>query len=210
MPTKPGEQTLRAVELLKEHPTEPLREIAASSGIPLTTLRHANANYQLGKQRFKSHSAKQVEEARRYCIAHPHEISESIARRFHLSDVTIGNLKRNLDIPPVMSWVRGSNPAKVFFEQLSARETEVVRLVAEGYANLNIGAILGISEETVKRHITNVFLKSGCASRTQLVVLYMKRQQQQEMMLLRNQMSMLQRKYKHLERDPKKLTIIAS
>lgn len=210
MPTKPSERTLRAVELLKEYPTKPLREIAAASDIPLTTLRHANANYGLARKRFKTYSAKRLEEARQYCIANPNESSHSIAQRFRVSASTIGKVKRDLAIPPVLAWVRGTNPVSVAFEQFSARENEVVRLIAEGYANLNIGAILGISEETVKRHVTNALMKCGCASRTQLVVLYMTLKQQQQMMLLRNQMSVLQRKYKHLERDPKKLTIMAS
>lgn len=51
--------------------------------------------------------------------------------------------------------------------QLSARETEVLRLVALGLANKQIGRRLGISERTVKAHLTSVFHRLGVTDRTQ-------------------------------------------
>nr|WP_296779149.1 response regulator transcription factor [Rhodococcus sp. (in: high G+C Gram-positive bacteria)] len=48
---------------------------------------------------------------------------------------------------------------------LSPRETEVVRLVADGLSNRQIGRKLGITEATVKRHLTNVYAKLGAVSR---------------------------------------------
>lgn len=51
--------------------------------------------------------------------------------------------------------------------RLSARETEVLRLVAAGLANKQIARKLGISERTVKQHLTNVFATIGVADRTQ-------------------------------------------
>jgi DNA-binding NarL/FixJ family response regulator len=50
---------------------------------------------------------------------------------------------------------------------LSAREQEVLRLVAQGLANKQIGRRLGISERTVKAHLTNVFSALGVSDRTQ-------------------------------------------
>jgi DNA-binding CsgD family transcriptional regulator len=50
---------------------------------------------------------------------------------------------------------------------LSARETEVLCLVAEGATNGAIAAELTISERTVERHVSNIFLKLQVASRTQ-------------------------------------------
>jgi DNA-binding NarL/FixJ family response regulator len=52
-------------------------------------------------------------------------------------------------------------------QNLSAREVEVLRLVGRGRANKQIGADLGISEETVKRHVSNIFAKMGVADRAQ-------------------------------------------
>ncbi len=49
---------------------------------------------------------------------------------------------------------------------LSPRETEVLRLVAQGLANKQIGRALGISERTVKAHLGRVFREIGVADRT--------------------------------------------
>jgi len=50
---------------------------------------------------------------------------------------------------------------------LSARETEVLRLVAEGLANKLIARRLGISEKTVKGYLTAIFQRLGVTDRTQ-------------------------------------------
>jgi DNA-binding NarL/FixJ family response regulator len=52
-------------------------------------------------------------------------------------------------------------------EQLSVREREVLILVAEGLANKQIASRLGISEKTVKGHLTNIFQSLGVGDRTQ-------------------------------------------
>ena len=51
--------------------------------------------------------------------------------------------------------------------QLTKRETEVLALVRAGLANKQIGRRLGISERTVKAHLTSVFQQIGVADRTQ-------------------------------------------
>jgi DNA-binding NarL/FixJ family response regulator len=50
---------------------------------------------------------------------------------------------------------------------LTSREVEVLRLVAGGDANKQIARKLGITERTVKAHLTSVFSAIGVASRTQ-------------------------------------------
>jgi DNA-binding NarL/FixJ family response regulator len=49
---------------------------------------------------------------------------------------------------------------------LTARELEVLRLVASGKSNKEIAAALVISEHTVARHVQNIFSKLGVPSRT--------------------------------------------
>jgi ATP/maltotriose-dependent transcriptional regulator MalT len=49
---------------------------------------------------------------------------------------------------------------------LTARELEVLRLVATGKSNREIASALVISEHTVARHVQNIFRKLGVASRT--------------------------------------------
>jgi DNA-binding CsgD family transcriptional regulator len=50
---------------------------------------------------------------------------------------------------------------------LSARELEVLRLVAEGLSDAEIAARLYLSRRTVNSHLTSIYGKLGVASRTQ-------------------------------------------
>ena len=52
---------------------------------------------------------------------------------------------------------------------LSAREHEVLRLVAAGRSNQQIAGDLTVTEHTVKKHLSNIFGKLGASSRTQAV-----------------------------------------
>jgi DNA-binding NarL/FixJ family response regulator len=49
---------------------------------------------------------------------------------------------------------------------LTAREVEVLRLVAQGATNRQIAATLHISDRTVNTHLTNILNKIGCENRT--------------------------------------------
>ena len=60
-------------------------------------------------------------------------------------------------------------------ESLSEREIEVLRLIASGNANMEIGAQLSITEETVKGHVKNILSKLGANDRTHAVTLGLKR-----------------------------------
>ena len=55
-------------------------------------------------------------------------------------------------------------------EQLSKREIEVLKLVAVGMINKEIGVELGISERTVKNHLSSIFKKIDSSDRTQAAV----------------------------------------
>jgi len=60
----------------------------------------------------------------------------------------------------------GGAGSSVAAEGLSPRETEVLRLVAQGLANKQIARALGISERTVKAHLGRVFREIGVLDRT--------------------------------------------
>lgn len=54
-------------------------------------------------------------------------------------------------------------------EALTAREAQVLALVADGLSNRAIAARLGVSDETVKFHLASVFGKLGASNRTDAV-----------------------------------------
>jgi len=56
------------------------------------------------------------------------------------------------------------------FNELSERELEVLRLIADGLNNTEIAERLVISEHTVKRHVSNILSKLHLADRTQAAV----------------------------------------
>jgi DNA-binding NarL/FixJ family response regulator len=56
-------------------------------------------------------------------------------------------------------------------DELTSREREIFRLIANGLSNAEIGRELFISETTVKTHVTHVFQKLGVRDRVQAVVL---------------------------------------
>jgi DNA-binding NarL/FixJ family response regulator len=60
-------------------------------------------------------------------------------------------------------------------EPLTARELEVLQLLAEGLPNKRIAAQLHISEHTAKFHVSAILLKLGAASRTEAVTLAARR-----------------------------------
>lgn len=85
-------------------------------------------------------------------------------------DVTLEDsvLKRlvaeHLDRPAVV-------PATPGLERLTAREREVLQLLAHGRTNAEIGRALFVSETTVKTHVARTLAKLGARDRVQLVVI---------------------------------------
>jgi len=64
----------------------------------------------------------------------------------------------------------GTLDEPILLEDLTPRELEVLQLLAEGLANRAIAQQLGISEHTVKFHVTAIMKKTGAQSRTAAVM----------------------------------------
>jgi DNA-binding NarL/FixJ family response regulator len=73
--------------------------------------------------------------------------------------------------PSVARQALGATPR----EDLTARETEVLRRLAQGLSNKEIAEALSISEETVKTHVSNVLAKLEAENRAQAIVQGLKR-----------------------------------
>jgi DNA-binding NarL/FixJ family response regulator len=75
-------------------------------------------------------------------------------------------------LPPALaSLLRG----RISADQLTPREVEVLRLLADGLSNKEIAARLNIAEKTVRIHLTHIFDKLGVGDRTQAVLTALRR-----------------------------------
>jgi len=61
-----------------------------------------------------------------------------------------------------------------FISPLTPRETEILNYIAQGYLNKQIALVLGISEQTIKNHVTSVLRKLNANARTEAVVVGIK------------------------------------
>ena len=61
------------------------------------------------------------------------------------------------------------------YPELSQRELEILRLVAQGMNNLEISTTLNISESTVKSNLNRIFNKLGAKDRVQAMIIALKR-----------------------------------
>lgn len=78
----------------------------------------------------------------------------------------LGNLMRHHAPAPVRARAHS---------ELTAREAEAVDLVAAGYSNRAIARRLGVTESTVKKHVSAALTKLGVSSRTQLTLAWLGR-----------------------------------
>lgn len=92
----------------------------------------------------------------------PSELIDGIRR------VASGRKAVGIDVAEKLTGRMVSNP-------LSDRELEVLRLIAVGEGNKQIGVKLGIAQGTVKAHISSLFTKLGAQSRTEVVAIALRR-----------------------------------
>jgi len=72
-------------------------------------------------------------------------------------------------LPAFSSRPVGEGAAEAPVEQLTARELQVLQLLARGLPNKQIALQLGISEHTVKFHVSSIYARLGVSSRTEAV-----------------------------------------
>jgi len=70
----------------------------------------------------------------------------------------------------VLEMLTGTSTPKEFYDGLTAREIEILRLLASGMANKQIAYRLKISEKTVRNHVSNMYEKLTIFDRSQAVL----------------------------------------
>ena len=70
----------------------------------------------------------------------------------------------------VLEMLTGTSTPKEFYDGLTAREIEILRLLASGMANKQIAYRLKISEKTVRNHVSNMYEKLNIFDRSQAVL----------------------------------------
>lgn len=94
-----------------------------------------------------------------YCKRH-HDISDE--KNYVFAASLLGQMKKQQKPEPFQNGILGS---------LSVREREVLALLIEAYTNKEISSQMGISLQTVKIHIVNIYGKLGIKSRAQCIKL---------------------------------------
>ena len=70
----------------------------------------------------------------------------------------------------VLDMISGVKSPKDFYDGLTAREVEILRLLASGKGNKQVAYGLGISEKTVRNHISHIYEKLEIYDRSQAVL----------------------------------------
>jgi len=93
-----------------------------------------------------------------------HPINESLTTRPEVAEHVLRQFQE-------LSW---RSEAESFISPLTPRETEILNYIAQGYLNKQIAAQLGISEQTIKNHVTSILRKLNANARTEAVVVAIK------------------------------------
>jgi len=98
-------------------------------------------------------------------VAHgEHPINESLTTRPNVANQVLQQFQK-------LSW---QNEVGAFISRLTPRETEILNYIAQGYLNKQIAIKLGISEQTIKNHVTSILRKLNANARTEAVVIAIK------------------------------------
>lgn len=105
-----------------------------------------------------------------FCRGYSFNTLPKCIRHVHKGHIWVSNLELEFLLDLVVS----TRPLRIRptggMARLTPREREVVRLVAEGMRNQEIGARLNLTEHTVRNYLLRIFDKLGISSRVELVL----------------------------------------
>jgi two-component system response regulator DegU len=93
-----------------------------------------------------------------------HPINESLTQRPRVAEHVLQQFQE----------LTTRSEAEAFISPLTPREIEILEYIAQGYLNKQIAAELGISEQTIKNHVTSILRKLNANARTEAVVVAIK------------------------------------
>ncbi len=112
----------------------------------------------------KEATADQMVETIRRVARGEHPINESLTNRPKLAEHVLQQFQE----------LSSRSEAEAFISPLTPREIEILQFIAKGYLNKQIAAELGISEQTIKNHVTSILRKLNANARTEAVVVAIK------------------------------------
>ncbi|MEE8418506.1 MAG: response regulator transcription factor [Dehalococcoidales bacterium] len=112
----------------------------------------------------KEISADELTTIIRRVAAGEHPINESLTTRPKVAEQVLNQFQD-------LIW---KSEAEAFIAPLTARETDILKYMARGYLNKQIAVELGISEQTIKNHVTSILRKLNANARTEAVVVAIK------------------------------------
>jgi two-component system response regulator DegU len=112
----------------------------------------------------KEITASQLVEIIRRVAKGEHPINESLTNRPKVAEHVLQQFQE----------LTSRAEAGPFISPLTPREIEILEYIAQGYLNKQIAAELGISEQTIKNHVTSILRKLNANARTEAVVVAIK------------------------------------
>ncbi len=112
----------------------------------------------------KDISDEQLTEVVRRVAAGEHPINESLTNRPRVAEQVLQQFQE----------LSSRSEAEVLVSPLTPRETEILSYIGQGMLNKQIAVKLGISEQTIKNHVTSILRKLNANARTEAVVVAIK------------------------------------
>ncbi len=112
----------------------------------------------------KEVTAEQLVDIVRRVAKGEHPINESLTARPKVAEHVLQQFQE----------LSSRSEAEAFISPLTPREIEILQYIAQGYLNKQIAAELGISEQTIKNHVTSILRKLNANARTEAVVVAIK------------------------------------
>jgi two-component system, NarL family, response regulator DegU len=109
----------------------------------------------------KESTAEQLIETIRRVAHGEHPINESFTARPKVAEQVLLQFQE----------LSRKNEAEAFLSPLTPREMEILKYIGQGFLNKQIAVELGISEQTIKNHVTSILRKLNANARTEAVVL---------------------------------------